>query len=193
MRPRGAEIFRPRSKTMPIVIFLAVMFATVGLAFLLENLRPRARPGEPVEVAHEAPHDAAPRSAMSSFAVRKRRRPGRSLPAASSRARCARLLDGRRSRAAFSLRGAAGVVVLVTLVGAGSGRRTSAGRGCWRRLILVILFIPIRRYSLPGNLPFELEPYRLLVALLLVGWGASLLVDPRDAIPRDRLRRRRCC
>ena len=32
---------------MPVVIFLAVMFATVGLAFLLENLRPRARVGEP--------------------------------------------------------------------------------------------------------------------------------------------------
>ena len=53
MRPRGAEIFQPRSKTMPIVIFLAVMFATVGLAFLLENLRPRARPGDPVELAHD--------------------------------------------------------------------------------------------------------------------------------------------
>ena len=52
-RPRGAEIYRPRSKTMPIVIFLAVMFATVGLAFLLENVRPPARPGEPVAVAHE--------------------------------------------------------------------------------------------------------------------------------------------
>ena len=33
---------------MPLVIFFAVMFATVGLAFLLENMRPRARPGEPV-------------------------------------------------------------------------------------------------------------------------------------------------
>jgi hypothetical protein len=52
-RPRGAEIFQPRSKTMPLVIFLAVMFATVGLAFLLENLRPRARPGEPVELTHD--------------------------------------------------------------------------------------------------------------------------------------------
>jgi len=50
--PRRAEIFRPRSKTMPIVIFMAVMFATVGLAFLLENVRPPARPGEP-EVARE--------------------------------------------------------------------------------------------------------------------------------------------
>jgi hypothetical protein len=40
---RKAKIFAPRSKTMPIVIFLAVMFATIGLAFLLENLRPRTR------------------------------------------------------------------------------------------------------------------------------------------------------
>lgn len=53
LRPRGAKIFQPRSKTMPIVVFLAVMFATVGLAFLLENLRPRALPGEPAEVAHD--------------------------------------------------------------------------------------------------------------------------------------------
>lgn len=52
-------------------------------------------------------------------------------------------------------------------------------------LILVILFIPIRRYSLPGSLPFELEPYRLLVALLLVGWGASLLVDRRVTFRRS--------
>lgn len=52
-RPRKAEVFQARSKTMPVVIFLAVMFAAVGLAFLLENLRPRARPGEPVELAHD--------------------------------------------------------------------------------------------------------------------------------------------
>ena len=42
-------------------------------------------------------------------------------------------------------------------------------------LIGVILFIPIRRYTMPGALPFELEPYRLLVAFLLLGWVASLL------------------
>ena len=47
LKAKKAEIFRARSKTMPIVIFLAVMFATIGLAFLLENLRPRKRdPGE---------------------------------------------------------------------------------------------------------------------------------------------------
>jgi polysaccharide biosynthesis protein PslJ len=49
-------------------------------------------------------------------------------------------------------------------------------------LILVILFIPIRRYSLPGNLPFELEPYRLFVAALMLGWFASLLADPRSRL-----------
>ena len=43
VQPRGARLFQPRSKTMPIVVFLVVMFAIVGLAFLLENLNPRAR------------------------------------------------------------------------------------------------------------------------------------------------------
>jgi O-antigen ligase len=46
-------------------------------------------------------------------------------------------------------------------------------------LIVVILFIPMRRYSLPGSLPFQLEPYRILVAMLVLGWFASLLVDRR--------------
>jgi O-antigen ligase len=58
----------------------------------------------------------------------------------------------------------------------------------WRRLvaalILVILFVPIRRYTLPGNLPFQLEPYRVFVALLVLGWGASLLVDRRTSFRR---------
>jgi O-antigen ligase len=51
--------------------------------------------------------------------------------------------------------------------------------------IVVILFIPIRRYRLPGDLPFELEPYRLLVALIVVGWIVSLLVDPRVTLRRS--------
>jgi hypothetical protein len=44
-------------------------------------------------------------------------------------------------------------------------------------LCVVILFIPIRRYTLPGGLPFELEPYRLLVMLVVAGWVLSLLSD----------------
>jgi O-antigen ligase len=51
-------------------------------------------------------------------------------------------------------------------------------------LILVILLIPIRRYALPANLPFQLELYRVIVALLVVGWVASLLVDQRARFRR---------
>jgi O-antigen ligase len=53
----------------------------------------------------------------------------------------------------------------------------------WKSLlaltIAIILFIPIRRYTMPGSLPFELEPYRLMVAFLGAGWMVSMLVDKR--------------
>ncbi|HEY3181365.1 MAG TPA: hypothetical protein VGJ77_00905 [Gaiellaceae bacterium] len=37
------RLLKPRSKTVPIMIFMLVMIATIGLSFMLENLRPRAR------------------------------------------------------------------------------------------------------------------------------------------------------
>jgi O-antigen ligase len=46
-------------------------------------------------------------------------------------------------------------------------------------MILVILFVPARRYVLPGALPVDLDPFRVLLLVLVVGWLASLLVDPR--------------
>ncbi len=46
-------------------------------------------------------------------------------------------------------------------------------------IVLIILFVPIRRYTMAANLPFEPEPYRLLVALVMIAWLAALLVDPR--------------
>ena len=45
-------------------------------------------------------------------------------------------------------------------------------------IVFTILLIPLGRYELPGNLPFSLEPYRVLVALIAAGWCASLLADP---------------
>ena len=66
---------------------------------------------------------------------------------------------------------------------AAAGARASSLRISWVGLICVlvgvVMFIPIRRYALPGALPFELEPYRLLVAVVVTGWFAALLVDPR--------------
>jgi hypothetical protein len=45
--------------------------------------------------------------------------------------------------------------------------------------ILVVLFIPIKRYLLPGNMPFDLEPYRLIMLLIIAAWVTSMLIDPR--------------
>ncbi|MGD9570372.1 MAG: O-antigen ligase family protein [Thermoleophilia bacterium] len=52
-------------------------------------------------------------------------------------------------------------------------------------IALVIMFIPIRRYTIPVELPFELEPYRILVAFIVIGWGACLLADPRVTLRRS--------
>ena len=49
-------------------------------------------------------------------------------------------------------------------------------------ILLVVLFVPIGRYRLPGHLPFHLELYRVVVAICLLLWAASLLVDSRVRI-----------
>jgi hypothetical protein len=41
--PATAKVFQARSTTLPIVVFITVLMATMGLAFVLENLRPRIR------------------------------------------------------------------------------------------------------------------------------------------------------
>jgi hypothetical protein len=43
-QPTPAALVANRSLTRPIVIFLTVMIAVLGLAFILENLRPSVRP-----------------------------------------------------------------------------------------------------------------------------------------------------
>jgi polysaccharide biosynthesis protein PslJ len=45
-------------------------------------------------------------------------------------------------------------------------------------IVLCILFVPIARYGLPITLPFQLEPYRLLVAVVATAWIGALLVEP---------------
>jgi hypothetical protein len=42
--PQRAVLVEPRKKTRPVIVFLAVMIAVIGLAFVLENIRPRVRP-----------------------------------------------------------------------------------------------------------------------------------------------------
>lgn len=42
-QPQVPTLLVPRKKTRPIIVFLTVAIATFGLAFILENLRPRVR------------------------------------------------------------------------------------------------------------------------------------------------------
>ena len=88
-------------------------------------------------------------------------------------------LDRQLSSAAL-----AGATVLVGVV-------LRAPRIAWRGLLasvlVVVLFIPIRRFEFPGSLPIALEPYRLLVGLVLLAWIASLLTDPRVRVRRSGL------
>jgi O-Antigen ligase len=52
-------------------------------------------------------------------------------------------------------------------------------------LVSIMLFVPIGRFSIPVNLPFGLELYRLVVALVLAAWAGSLLVDPSVRLRRS--------
>ena len=54
-------------------------------------------------------------------------------------------------------------------------------------ILIVILFVPMRRYALPVELPFELEPYRIVVALAVALWTLSLLAQPDVALRRSGL------
>src|SRR6202012_2394748 len=69
------------------------------------------------------------------------------------------------------------LAIVVVLVAA-----HAASRWSWllSGLVIVDLLIPSDgRYTLDGMSAFQLEPYRVFVLLLLVGWLVSLLCDPR--------------
>ena len=56
-------LLMPRSKTRPMFTFLAVLIATIGLVFVLENLRPRVRPRVAEEPTALTPSSTSRRSA----------------------------------------------------------------------------------------------------------------------------------
>ncbi|MEW6581955.1 MAG: O-antigen ligase family protein, partial [Actinomycetota bacterium] len=79
---------------------------------------------------------------------------------------------------------AAGLVVMAT-IGAVGYRWILTWHRLVALLVLVILFIPIRRYGFVGDLPFQLEPYRVLVGLVIGAWVASLLADPETRVHKS--------
>jgi O-antigen ligase len=78
-------------------------------------------------------------------------------------------------------------MVALVVVAAVAYRSLLRWRTLLAALVLVIMFIPIRRYGSPIHLAIQLEPYRLLVAFVLLGWTFSLLVDRRVRLRRTGL------
>lgn len=58
----------------------------------------------------------------------------------------------------------------------------------WRAILtgflVVMMFIPARRYTFSSALPFQAEPYRVVVGLVLLCWLGSALIDPRVRVRR---------
>ncbi|KRE25932.1 O-antigen ligase [Agromyces sp. Soil535] len=52
----------------------------------------------------------------------------------------------------------------------------------WTAMIIglaaVIMFVPARRYAIPIPLPFQLEPYRLVLAIVIVALVVALILKP---------------
>jgi len=65
-QPYRVTVASVRKKTVPIVVFMTVLLATIGLILALENIRPRVRSGEVGEVGEFLPlrtdgaHESAP-------------------------------------------------------------------------------------------------------------------------------------
>ena len=68
-----------------------------------------------------------------------------------------------------------------------AGRRLLQWPALMASMTLVILFVPIRSYSLPASLPINLEPYRLVVTFVVGIWLASSLIDRRVRFHRSGL------
>jgi len=70
-----------------------------------------------------------------------------------------------------------------------SDRRAAARdwRAPFGALLLIVLFVPIKRYTLPSSLPVNLELYRIAVAVVFCLWLASLLADRRVRLRGTRL------
>lgn len=70
--------------------------------------------------------------------------------------------------------------LLIVVIGYWLPRLVGSWPRCLVGLLGVVMLIPIDRYDVAGaSLPFTLEPYRIVIGVLVVAWLASLLVDGR--------------
>ena len=74
------------------------------------------------------------------------------------------------------------VIVIAGSLALTAGTRLLAWRNLLLLFLLVLLFVPIRRFTLSSGAGFQLEPYRVLLFAILPLWGVALLIDPRTRL-----------
>ncbi len=74
------------------------------------------------------------------------------------------------------------VIVIAGSLALTAGTRVLAWRNLLLLFLLVLLFVPIRRFTLSSGAGFQLEPYRVLLFAILPLWGVALLIDPRTRL-----------
>ena len=79
-------------------------------------------------------------------------------------------------------------VLLVAGIVVVAGQKVLSLNGLLWIVLLDILFVPVTRYKFPWHLPFDLDPYRIVVGGLVLAWIGALLVDPRVRPRRSDLR-----
>ena len=191
-RATTAELFEPRSIVRPIFLFLLVLMSTIALVFVLENLRPSGRraPSEVLPGGSAAGGEAA-RCAHAALGLARDEQPRPARPTQGGRGGGPvderRVRRTRRRRRSQHVRLAAPIAGAILVAAVAVRRPYVPWVHLLTVLLMVILFIPIRRYRIAGDLPFQLEPYRVLVALIVGAWVAALLVDPKVKLRRTGL------
>ena len=74
---------------------------------------------------------------------------------------------------------AGGALMLLVAIGYLARRLVFSWTGGLVLFVAIVMFIPVRRYALPIPLPFALEPYRVMLLVLLAALVGALLLDKR--------------
>lgn len=120
---------------------------------------------------------AEARDLMTAIAGTLRREPSAGLVIAGVAVLTAAVLTGSKISVVAPL------VILVSLFAAFQ-RRALQWHSLVGLILLVVMFVPIKRYRLPGSLPFNFELYRLAVFVVVLIWMTSLLIDRRVRLRR---------
>jgi polysaccharide biosynthesis protein PslJ len=73
---------------------------------------------------------------------------------------------------------AAGLVIAVAALGL-TYKRLFTWPSMLTAVVLCMFIIPMDRYNIVGHLPIQMEPYRVLVLMIMLAWFSTMLIDSR--------------